>query len=264
MDTGLSLIELLRPTIFFGLLVAVSMLESWRPLRLSDPMRLLRWPSNFGLVTLNSLLLLAIPAGLLAVSVWAQRAEFGVLHHVDAPQWIEVALAWLALDLVMYLQHRALHEIRWLWPLHRVHHSDVEFDVTTGLRFHPAEVLLSQLIKAAAILLLGAPWLAVLLMEVGLACFALLTHANLRLGPAFERMLRTLLVTPDMHRIHHSVHRDETDSNYGNVLSLWDHLLRSYRHASRDPPRDMCIGLSTFRVPPAQTLSSLLAQPLQR
>ncbi|MCC2656821.1 MAG: fatty acid hydroxylase [Panacagrimonas sp.] len=259
-----ALAELLRPALFFALLVVVSVCEQWRPLRLSDPQRLLRWPANFGLVAIGLVLVAALPMSMLAASHWAKGAGFGLFNLVEAPVWVEGTIAWLLLDLAMYALHRALHEVRWLWPLHRVHHSDVEFDVTTGLRFHPAELLLSQLFRLGLVMLLGAPLMSVLAYELAFAAFLLFQHANFRLAGPLERILRLLLVTPDMHRTHHSVHRDETDSNYGFVLSLWDRVFRSYRRAARDAPRQMRIGLSEFRVPEQQTLRALLTQPLER
>lgn len=259
-----ALAELLRPALFFGLLVLVSVCEQWRPLRLSDPQRLLRWPANFGLVAIGLVLIAALPLSMLAASRWAQGAGFGLFNRVEAPIWLEVALAFLVLDVAMYGLHRALHEVRWAWPLHRVHHSDVEFDVTTALRFHPAELLLSQLFRLGLVMLLGASLVAVLAYELALAAFLLIAHANFRMAPLPERLLRWLLVTPDMHRTHHSVHADETDSNYGFVLSVWDRIFRSYTRAARDAPREMRIGLPQFRVPEQQTLRALLTQPLER
>jgi sterol desaturase/sphingolipid hydroxylase (fatty acid hydroxylase superfamily) len=254
---------LLRAAIFVGLLLLLGALEPRWPVRLSDPQRPLRWTSNFALVLLGSVIILALQLSLLGVALGAQRAGFGLFNQVSAPAWVEIGLALLLLDLAIYAQHRAFHEWRWLWPLHRVHHSDVEFDVTTGLRFHPGELLLSQLYKAAVVALIGAPWLAVLLFEIALSSFALITHANLRLHPRLEAILRSLLVTPDMHRTHHSTHRDEHDANYGNVLSLWDRLFRSHVPASREPHRSMRIGLPEFRVPAHQHLPALLMQPLK-
>ena len=256
--------ETLRPALFFALLALFGTLERWRPLRLSDPQRPLRWTSNFALVAIGTVMLIVLHWSSLAVSLWADHAGFGLMNRVEAPIWVEIGLAWLLLDLAIYLQHRAFHEIRWLWPLHRVHHSDVEFDVTTGLRFHPAELIVSQAFKMAAVAALGAPWLAVLIFEVGLSSFALFTHANLRLPPRLEKWLRRVVVTPDMHRIHHSVHRDETDSNYGNLLSVWDHLLRSYTAAPREDQRRMRIGVEQFRAPAQQSLPALLVQPIER
>lgn len=215
-------------------------------------------------MAIGLVLIAALPLTILGASRWAQATGFGLFHRIEAPAGVEAALAWLLLDLGMYALHRGLHELRWLWPLHRVHHSDVEFDVTTGLRFHPAELLLSQLFRLGLVALLGASLAAVLAYELVLAAFLLFEHANLRLPARLERTLRTVLVTPDMHRTHHSVHRDERDSNYGNVLCIWDRLFRSYTPAARDAPRQMRIGLPEFRVPPQQTLRALLTQPLGR
>ena len=259
-----ALAELLRPALFFALLVLVSVCEQWRPLRLSDPQRLLRWPANFGLVAIGLVLLAVLPLSMLAASRWVQGAGSGLFNRVDAPIWLEIAIAWLLLDLAMYGLHRALHEVRWLWPLHRVHHSDVEFDVTTGLRFHPGELLLAQLFRLGLVMLLGAPLIAVLAYELLFAAFLLFAHANIRMEPLPERVLRSVLITPDMHRTHHSAHREETDSNYGFVLSIWDRIFRSYTPRARDAPRQMRIGLPHFRVPEQQTLRALLTQPLER
>lgn len=259
-----ALAELLRPALFFALLVLESVCEQWRPLRLSDPQRLLRWPANFGLVAIGLVLVAALPLSMLAASQWAQGAGVGLFNRVDAPIWLEIAFGWLLLDLAMYGLHRALHEVRWLWPLHRVHHSDVEFDVTTGLRFHPGEVLLAQLFRLGLVMLLGAPLIAVLAYELLFAAFLLFAHGNIRMAPMFERVLRLALVTPDMHRTHHSAHREETDSNYGFVLSIWDRIFRSYTPSARDSPRQMRIGLLQFRVPEQQTLRALLTQPIER
>lgn len=264
MDHPPALADLFRPLIFFALLLLVGSLERRRPFRLSDPQRPMRWSANFGLVALGTLLLIALRLSSVSASLWAQRNSFGLFNQVEAPLWVEAVLAWLLLDLAIYIQHRAFHEVRWLWPLHRVHHSDVEFDVTTGLRFHPAELLLSILFKIGVIAILGAPWIAVLLFEIGLSSFSLYTHANLRIAPRTERALRWLFVTPDMHRVHHSTHRDEMDSNYGNLLSLWDRLLRSHRQRCRENPREMRIGLPEYRTPATQTLPALLVQPFER
>lgn len=259
-----TLAELVRPAIFFGLLLLLGALEPLRPVRLSDPQRPLRWTSNFGLVAIGTVLIALLQLSLVAIAVGAEHANFGLFNQVEAPRGVEIGLSLVLLDLAIYAQHRAFHELRWLWPLHRVHHSDVEFDVTTGLRFHPAELIVSMLYKAAVVALLGAPALAVLLFEIALSSFALLTHANLRLAPALERALRAVLVTPDLHRTHHSTHRDEHDSNYGNTLSIWDRLFRSYTRASREPQREMRIGLNEFRLPASQSLPALLTQPLER
>jgi sterol desaturase/sphingolipid hydroxylase (fatty acid hydroxylase superfamily) len=255
--------EHLRALVFFGLLVVVGSIERLRPQRLSDPQRLMRWPSNFGLVALGTVLLAALPLTGLAVADAVSAAGFGLFNQVAGPAAVEIGLSLLLLDLGIYAQHRAMHEWPALWRLHRVHHSDVEFDVTTALRFHPAELLLSQLYKLSLYALLGAPWVAVVAFEILLSAGALWTHANLRLAPRLSAALGWLLVTPDLHRVHHSVHVDETHRNYGTLLSLWDRLFASYRAQPRDGHRGMRIGLAEFRHPSQQVLGPLLMQPLQ-
>jgi sterol desaturase/sphingolipid hydroxylase (fatty acid hydroxylase superfamily) len=255
--------ETIRLALFCGLLALLGTLEPAFPRRLSDPQRPLRWTANFALVGIGTALTLAASLSATAAALWAQRAEFGLFNKYAWPAAVETGVSVLFLDLALYAQHRAFHEIRWLWPWHRVHHSDVEFDVTTGLRFHPAEVLLVQAWKVATVLALGAPWIAVLAYDIGLSAFFLLAHANLRLPPGLDRFLRWLVITPDMHRVHHSVHRDEHDSNYGNVLSVWDRLFRSYQAEPRDGHRDMRIGLPAYRLPAHQRVMALLGQPLE-
>lgn len=251
----------LRVAAFFGLLILFLVLERLFPRRGSDLQRHLRWPANLGLVVIDSALLLALPVAALATAFWAEGRGWGLLHALDSPAWLAVSLGWLLLDVAIYWQHRAFHEIRWLWPLHRVHHSDIEFDATTGLRFHPGEILLSMLYKCGLVLALGIPPLAVLLFEIALNGFAIFTHANLRLPPEPERWLRRVVVTPEMHRIHHSAWRVEHDSNYGNALSVWDRLFSSYTPAAREPQETMRIGLPRFRAEEEQRLLPLLRQP---
>lgn len=264
MDTSTDWLQVLRPALFCALLILLGAIERARPVRLSDPQRPMRWPANFGLVAIGTAMIIALQMSLIASSLWAQEHNFGLFNHIEAPSYVEWGVAWLLLDLAIYAQHRAFHEIRWLWPLHRVHHSDVEFDVTTGLRFHPGELLLSQLFKMCVIVAIGAPWVAVVAFEVGLSSFAILTHANFRVSGRADRFIRLLFVTPDMHRIHHSVHRDETDSNYGNLLSIWDRVFASYRARPREDQRQMKIGIPEYRAPGQQNLLELLLQPRER
>lgn len=206
-------------------------------------------------------MLALVPVAAVGTAFWAQAHGWGLLNAVNLPAWSEIAIAWLALDGAIYWQHRSFHEIRALWPLHRVHHSDTEFDTSSALRFHPAEILLSAAYKSGVALALGAPPLAVLLLETTVNGFALFNHSNLRLP--FDALLRKLVVTPDVHRVHHSVHRAETDSNYGSSLLLWDRLFGSYTPQPRDGHERMRIGLEEFRDGPAQKLTALLAQPLR-
>jgi sterol desaturase/sphingolipid hydroxylase (fatty acid hydroxylase superfamily) len=253
----------LRLTVFLATLLLMLLLERLAPRRMTPPQRRLRWSANFGLVVIDSILLrLLLPLAALGMAVLAQQRGWGLLNLVPLPPWLSVPLAWLLLDCAIYWQHRAMHAVPLLWRLHRVHHTDIEFDTTTALRFHPVEILLSMLFKMTTVTALGAPPLAVLLFEIALNAAALFNHANIRLPG--DRWLRRLLVTPDMHRVHHSVHRIETDSNYGNVLAVWDYAFRSYTPQPRDGHLEMRIGLYEFRVEAEQRLGPLLLNPALR
>ena len=248
----------LRFAVFAAILGGLLLLERQRPRR-PNPQRGLRWPTNFGLALINGLWPLLLPVALIGVAVQAQQSGWGLLARVEWPSWLELVLAWLVLDLAMYAQHRALHAVPALWRLHRVHHSDIEFDTSTGLRFHPLEILLSLLWKAGVVLLLGAAPLAVLVFEITLSAGALFSHANLRLRG--DAQLRRWIVTPDMHRVHHSPRREETDSNFSSVLSIWDRLFGSYRPQPAGGHTHTRIGLDGFREPAQQRTLALLLQP---
>lgn len=207
---------------------------------------------------------LLLPVTTVALAFMVERKGWGLFHVLGWPLWSEVILSVVVLDLAIYWQHRWFHEIRALWPIHRVHHSDIAFDVSLGLRFHPAEIVLSLAYKMLLITLLGIAPLAIVIYEISLAAFALLTHSNIALSPRWDGWLRTVWVTPDWHRVHHSIHRDETDSNYGNILSVWDRLFASYIAQPRDGHVAMKIGLDNFRQTTAQTVPALLLQPLRR
>jgi sterol desaturase/sphingolipid hydroxylase (fatty acid hydroxylase superfamily) len=252
-----------RAGLFFGLLALFLFAQQLWPRRGTPMLRAMRWPANFGLLAIDTAILSLLPVAAITSSIWAQARGYGLLNQTTWPGWLEVPLAWVALDCAIYWQHRWLHEIGWLWPLHRVHHSDVELDATTGVRFHPAEIVLSMLYKCAVVVALGAPWLAVLLFETALNGLSLFNHANLRLNPGLDRILRRLIVTPDMHRTHHSIHRVEHDSNYSNAFAWWDRLFASYTDAPRDGHETMQIGLEQFRVAPEQRIVPLLSQPLR-
>jgi sterol desaturase/sphingolipid hydroxylase (fatty acid hydroxylase superfamily) len=251
-----------RAAAFFALFALILALETLRPRRRNPMQRRMRWPSNLGLMAINAAMIGLLPFAAAASAIWAQSRGLGLLHFTVLPPWLEVLAAWLVLDVAIYWQHRALHEVGWLWPLHRVHHTDVELDATTGVRFHAAEIVLSMAYKCVVVIALGAPLLAVLLFEIALSGLSLFNHANLHLPARLDRMVRMLLVTPDMHRAHHSVHRDEHDSNYGNALSWWDHLFRSYTRVPRDGHAGMRIGLAEFRHATDQRLVALLKQPM--
>ena len=221
--------------------------------------------ANVGLMLIDTAVLrLAFP--LLAVVLAAEiHARGGGLFGMLAwPLWLEIALAVLLLDLAIYWQHRMLHVVPWLWPLHRVHHSDTAFDVSTGVRFHPLEIVLSMGIKLGLVVALGPHPAAVVIFEVVLSATSLFTHADFALPARIEPLVRRVIVTPSMHRIHHSVLREETDSNYGFNLSLWDRLFGSYRERPQRSPRSMPIGLEEWRDPRALSLPALLLQPFRR
>lgn len=207
---------------------------------------------------------LLLPVAAVGAAAFAEQRDWGLFNQFTLPLAIPVVLTLLALDLLIYWQHRLLHALPWLWRLHRVHHSDLSIDVTTALRFHPLEILLSMLLKMAAVALLGAPPVAVLAFEILLNATAMFNHANLRLPAYSDRFLRQFIVTPDMHRVHHSWHQDETNSNFGFNLPWWDHLFGSYRAQPRDGHRAMSIGLKAFRDDKDQGLIALLAQPGRR
>jgi len=207
-----------------------------------------RWPGNIGVVVLDTVLLrLIFPAAAVGMAVYAERHGWGIFNVVDAPGWLAVVVCVIALDLVIYLQHVMFHAVPLFWRLHRMHHADLDFDVTTGARFHPVEIILSMLIKFAAIAVLGAPVVAVIVFEVLLNATSMFNHGNVTIPPAIDRILRLVIVTPDMHRVHHSIEGDETNSNFGFNLSWWDRLMGTYRSQPRAGHQGMTIGISTFR-----------------
>ncbi len=219
--------------------------------------------TNVALVIVGTILLrVAFPLLAFDLAVDLQQLDAGLLQGL--PDAAAVITGVLLLDVMIYWQHRLMHKIPLLWRLHRVHHADTSFDVTTGVRFHPVEIALSMAIKLGIIYLFGIAPLAVLIFEIALSAGSLFTHANLRMPAVFERRLRWLFVTPEMHRVHHSWYPDETNSNYGFHLSLWDHLFRSYRDQPRDGHTGMTIGLQQYRQPGEQTLVSLLLNPFRR
>lgn len=252
-----------RMGIFVGLFVLLALWQSWRPYRdIRGP--ILRWGRHLGLALLGSILVrLLLPLAAVSVGAWAETTGFGVLQWLSVPLWLQIASGILLLDMVIYWQHRLFHRMHWFWRLHRMHHSDTEFEVSTAIRFHPIEILLSMLIKMGVVALLGVPAIAVLLFEIILNATALFSHSNVHLPDALDRRLRWLLVTPDMHRIHHSIERDETDSNFGFCLPWWDRLFGSYRAHARHQAQSMPIGLAEFRNNSEQSLVAQLLQPLR-
>ena len=249
---------------FAGLFALLALLEAVFPRRPQPIGRLRRWPGNLGIVAINSLVTrLLVPVTAVGVGLVAETKGWGLLGLAGIGGWPAVLLGFLALDLAIYVQHIAFHKIAILWRLHRMHHADLELDATTGLRFHPIEIVLSLLIKLTVIALIGAPALAVLLFEIALNATSMFNHANLALPPALDRVLRLIVVTPDMHRVHHSIRREETDSNFGFNLPWWDRLFGTERAQPVDGHLGITIGIPLFRDPGELRLDRMLLQPFR-
>lgn len=254
----------IRASIFFGILLLMALWEILAPRRRQQIRRRGRWPSNLGIVIVDSLLVrLVFPAAAVGVALFCEQASWGFFHAVESPHWLAIGGSVILLDLAIYFQHVLFHAVPSLWRFHRMHHADTEFDVTTGLRFHPVEILLSMVIKFVVVAALGAPAVAVLIFEVLLNGTAMFNHANVRLPSELDRALRWFLVTPDMHRVHHSIHRDETDSNFGFNLPWWDRIFGTYLPQPRDGHEGMTIGIDRFRDPREQWLDRMLTQPFR-
>lgn len=219
---------------------------------------------NLGFGALNTIILrLVFPISAVGLAESLESKKLGLLGLVELPLAVEILIAVVLLDLVIYLQHLAFHHIEIFWRLHRFHHSDLDFDVTTANRFHPLEILLSMLIKFATIVALGVPAYAVLIFEVVLNASAMFNHANINIPERLDRLIRSLLVTPDMHRIHHSSSQSETNSNFGFCLSIWDRIFKTYRPKAKLSQTEIQIGLEYFRSSQEQSFLALLFQPFQ-
>lgn len=253
----------LRLAAFVGVFAALAAWEARAPARRLALSRASRWRANLGLALVNTLVVrLALPGSAVAFAAFAADAGWGLLNRAELPGWVTVLAGIVLLDLIVYLQHVLFHSVPALMRLHAVHHADADFDLTTGIRFHPLEIAISMLIKLAAIAALGVPAFAVLAFEVLLNASAMFNHANASLPARLEPWVRRLLVTPDMHRIHHSVLEAERNSNYGFCLSWWDRLLGTYTPAPRG---ELEIGLAQWREPRAiATLHGTLRMPFVR
>lgn len=255
---------IIRLTCFAGVFLLMALWEFLTPRRPQTITRRLRWPNNLGLVVLDTLVVrLLFPFAAVGLAFLAQTKGWGLLNIVGLPAWVAVPVAVLLLDLMIYGQHVVFHAVPVLWRLHRMHHADLECDVTTGLRFHPGEIVLSMVIKFAAVLVLGALPLAVLIFEVLLNATSMFNHGNVRLPLWLDRMLRAIIVTPEMHRVHHSIDRRETDSNFGFNLPWWDRLFGTYRAQPALGHSHMIIGIDQFRDQRELWLHRMLWQPLR-
>ncbi len=243
---------IIRFGVFFAVLVSMLVLESLLPRKTRTQPRLKHIGTNLGIVVIYTALLrlvfLIIPIGAaVGIAGYASSKGWGVFAFTDWPLWLEVLLAIILLDMAVYWQHVLSHKIPLFWAFHKMHHADRDIDATTGIRFHPIEILASMFYKMLVVLLLGAPVLAVILFEIILNGAALFNHANIKLPKWLDKILRIVIVTPDMHRVHHSVHRQETDSNYGFNLSIWDRVFGSYIDQPKDGHDKMLIGLNEYQ-----------------
>jgi len=255
---------LIRLVVFLAVFAAVASWEAAAPRRRQVSARRVRWPQNLGLFLIDVVLLRVLaPVSAIAVAVTAEASGWGLLNALPLPDWIAFAFAVILLDLAIYFQHVMFHAVPTLWRVHRVHHSDMDFDVTTGSRFHPVEILISMALKCAAVAAIGAPPHAVLAFEALLNGTALFNHANASLPGAVDRRLRWFVVTPDMHRVHHSVLYRESASNFGFNLPWWDRLFGTYRAQPAAGHDAMTIGVDAFRSAADLRLDRLLAQPLR-
>jgi sterol desaturase/sphingolipid hydroxylase (fatty acid hydroxylase superfamily) len=242
----------------------IAVWEILAPRRNQTISRIRRWPSNLAIAALNAgVIRIVAPAGVVGFAMITDERSWGLLHLVQFSEWLVVLLAVVLLDLVIYFQHRILHAVPMLWRLHRMHHADLEFDVTTGVRFHPIEILISIGLKIAAVAIIGAPALAVLIFEISLNGTSVFNHGNIRMPACIECTLRCFIVTPDMHRVHHSIERAETNSNFGFNLPWWDRLFGTYKPDPAAGYLDMIIGIPEFRSPEELRLDKLLAQPFR-
>ena len=238
--------------------------EILAPRRRQDVGRGRRWPSNLGIVAVDTLLVrLVFPTAAVGMAIYAEARGWGLFHAFDVPYVLAFIAAFILLDLAIYLQHVLFHAVPALWRLHRMHHADLEFDVTTGLRFHPIEILLSMVIKFAIVAALGTPAAAVLLFEVVLNGTSMFNHGNVRLPQKIDRWLRWIVVTPEMHRVHHSILARETNSNFGFNLPWWDRLFGTYRGEPQEGHLGMTIGITQFRDPGELRLDRMLSQPFR-
>jgi sterol desaturase/sphingolipid hydroxylase (fatty acid hydroxylase superfamily) len=253
----------IRIGFFFGIFAVMALWEWLAPRRALTVSKPVRWVNNISLVFLNSFVLrLLFPAAAVGMAVFATQQGWGVFNYYTAPYWLAVAASVVVLDLFIWLQHVMVHAVPILWRLHRVHHADLDFDVTTGARFHTLEIIFSMMIKFAVIVLLGPPVLAVVIFEVLLNATAMFNHSNVHIPERVDRVLRLFVVTPDMHRVHHSVEDDETNSNFGFNLPWWDRMFGTYRAQPRAGHEAMTIGIRTYRdIRQCAWLTGLLGMP---
>mgnify|MGYP006197538521 FL=1 len=255
----------IRLGFFVGVFVIVAHWELAAPRRVLKLSRQQRWTANLGIVVINTLTVrMVFPTAAVGIAALSAEQGWGLLNHFAVPFWLAVTLAVVAMDFVVWLQHVMVHAVPVLWRLHQVHHADLDYDLTTGARFHPFEIFLSMGIKFAAIVLLGTPVVAVVIFEVLLSACAMFNHGNLRLPASLDQVLRWFLVTPDMHRVHHSVEDDESNSNFGFNLTWWDRMFGTYQAEPRAGQVGMTIGIRSHTDPKeVSRLPGMLLMPFR-
>lgn len=255
----------IRLACFFGTLLAMAVWEVAAPRRPQTQSRAIRWSSNLGLALLNNVVWrLLAPAGAVGIAVAVESHGWGLFNRIAMPEWFELTASIVLFDVALYAQHWVFHHVPWLWRLHLVHHVDLDFDATTGVRFHTVETLISFAWKVVVIMLLGTPTLAVMIFEILLNATSMFNHSNIRMPDWLDRLLRLIVVTPDQHRVHHSVKPHETNSNFGFCLPWWDHLFRTYDAQPDAGHEDMTIGQREYRDSEVERLSFMLCLPFQR
>ena len=254
----------IRLSFFLGIFALMAIWETIAPRRARTFSRLMRWPSNLGIVALNTLLIRVLfPVAAVGLAGVGQQKSWGLLNNFELPNWLAVLLAVALLDLIIYLQHVMFHAVPVLWRLHRMHHTDLDLDVTSGARFHPIEIVLSMAIKMVAVIALGPPVVAVVVFEVLLNGTAMFNHSNVLIPASVDRVLRLIFVTPDMHRVHHSIIPKETNSNFGFNLPWWDRLFGTYLAQPVEGHTGMTIGIGDFRSSRDLRLDLMLLQPFK-
>lgn len=255
-------IESIRLLFFFGLLFIFSVLELWQPRRNPRYKKAKRWPANLGISIVNTICLyILLPGAAIAAGYWAQQNHIGLFNSINFSIYIAWPLCFLALDLAVYTQHYLFHRLAFLWPFHAMHHSDEDLDVSSGIRFHPIEIIISMLFKCAVIIALGAPITLIMIFEIALNSSSLFTHTNVKLPEKWDNILRKLIVTPDMHRVHHSIEFKEQNSNFGFCFSFWDKIFKTYRAQPTLPHDHLPLGLKKYQKGEYQSLAALLKQP---
>ncbi|MFW7379754.1 MAG: sterol desaturase family protein [Oligoflexus sp.] len=256
---------LIRLIFFTGVLGIMIVWEYLSPKRCYQYPRLQRWPANFTVIAVDTIFLrLLFPTAAVGIAILGEERSWGLLNNIELAFWLKVIIAIIVMDLAIYFQHVLFHAVPGLWRLHRMHHADLEIDVSTGLRFHPLEIILSMLIKLMVVTALGSPAIAVLIFEILLNATSQFNHSNIALPKQVDTWLRWLVVTPDMHRVHHSILAKETNSNFGFNLPLWDRIFGTYRDQPVKGHEGMTIGIDQFRTKRDLRIDQLLIQPFRR